>query len=234
MLTYPTSDVPALVDVSFSVPAGASLALVGPSGAGKSTLADVLMGVLEPDAGTVALGGVSPMEAISGSPGSIAYVPQTVFLADTTIRSNVGLGLPPEQIDDELVWKALARAQLDDMVRGLPTQLDTEIGEGGTRLSGGQRQRLGLARALYTDPVLLVLDEATSALDTETEHAVTEVLRALDGDVTVVVVAHRLSTVLNSSVVLYLEAGRLVSSGTFNEVRAAVPRLNRQAELSGL
>jgi len=233
-LTYPDGAVTALADVSFSVPAGCSLALVGPSGAGKSSLADVLMGVLEPDVGTVALGGLSPIDAISGWPGSIAYVPQSVYLADTTIRSNVGLGLTSDEVDDEMVWKALARAQLDDMVRGLPGQLDTEIGEAGTRLSGGQRQRLGLARALYTNPVLLVLDEATSALDTETEHAVTEVIRALDGDVTVVVIAHRLSTVLSSSVVLYLEDGRLISSGTFNEVRAAVPRLNRQAELSGL
>ena len=233
-LTYPDGKVPALNGVSFSVPAGSSLALVGPSGSGKSTLADVLMGVLTPDVGTVALGGTSPVRAITRWPGSIAYVPQSVYLADTSIRNNVALGLTGEMIDDEAVWKALGRAQLRDMVRGLPFQLDTHIGENGARLSGGQRQRLGLARALYMNPALLVLDEATSALDTETEHAITEVLQSLDGEVTVVVIAHRLSTVLTSSLVVYLEDGRLISSGTFKEVRAAVPRLDRQAQLSGL
>jgi ABC-type multidrug transport system fused ATPase/permease subunit len=233
-LTYPGSHVPALKDVSFQVPAGSSIALVGPSGAGKSTLADVIMGVLEPNCGSVALGGVSPIQAISDSPGSIAYVPQNTYLADSTIKSNVALGLPESLIDEAAVWKALSKAQLYDFVRDLPLKIDTPVGENGTRLSGGQQQRLGLARALYTEPTLLVLDEATSALDTETEHAITKVLRGLDGEVTIVVIAHRLSTILTSSLILYLEEGCLVSSGTFDEVRAAVPSLDRQAQLSGL
>jgi ABC-type multidrug transport system fused ATPase/permease subunit len=233
-LTYPGSDVPAIRGVSLKAEAGASIALVGPSGAGKSTLADLIMGVLKPDTGTALLSGVSPIEAIGSWPGAIAYVPQSVYIADGTIRANVALGLPDSLIDEAAVWRALARAQLDVFARTLPNQLDTEVGENGTRLSGGQQQRLGLARALYTEPRLLVLDEATSSLDAETEHAVTEVVTSLHGTVTTVVIAHRLSTVLQASQVLYLEDGALVSSGTFAQVRAAVPRLERQARLSGL
>jgi len=233
-LTYPGSPVAAICGVSFKASAGTSIALVGPSGAGKSTLADLIMGVLRPDTGTALLSGVSPIEAIGTWPGAIAYVPQSVYIADGTIRANVALGLPDSLIDSAAVWKALARAQLEDFVRALPNQLDTKVGENGTRLSGGQQQRLGLARALYTEPRLLVLDEATSSLDAETEHAVTEVITGLHGAVTTVVIAHRLSTVLHSSLVLYLEDGSLISSGTFAEVRAAVPKLERQAMLSGL
>jgi ATP-binding cassette, subfamily B, bacterial PglK len=233
-LTYPGSREPAIRGVSLKAVAGTSIALVGPSGAGKSTLADLIMGVLKPDTGTALLSGVSPIEAIGTWPGAIAYVPQSVYIADGTVRANVALGLSDSLIDEAAVWKALARAQLEDFVRALPQQLDTEVGENGTRLSGGQQQRLGLARALYTEPRLLVLDEATSSLDAETEHAVTEVVASLHGTVTTVVIAHRLSTVLQANLVLYLEEGALVSSGTFAEVRAAVPRLERQARLSGL
>jgi ABC-type multidrug transport system fused ATPase/permease subunit len=233
-LTYPGSRAPAMRGISLKAAAGTSIALVGPSGAGKSTLADLIMGVLEPDSGTALLGGVRPIEAIGRWPGAIAYVPQSVFIADGTVRANVALGLPESVVDEAAVWKALARAQLEGFVRGLPNELDTEVGENGTRLSGGQQQRLGLARALYTEPRLLVLDEATSSLDAETEHAVTEVVTSLHGTVTTVVIAHRLSTVLHASLVFYLEDGALVSSGTFAEVRAAVPRLELQAKLSGL
>jgi ABC-type multidrug transport system fused ATPase/permease subunit len=233
-LTYPGSQQPAIRGVSLQAAAGTSVALIGPSGAGKSTLADLIMGVLQPDRGTALLSGVSPIDAIGSWPGAIAYVPQDVYITDSTIRANVALGLPDSLIDEAAVWRALERAQLAGFVRTLPRQLDTEVGESGARLSGGQQQRLGLARALYTEPKLLVLDEATSSLDAETEHAVTEVVTGLHGTVTTVVIAHRLSTVLHSSLVLYLEDGELVSSGTFSEVRAAVPRLERQATLSGL
>ena len=233
-LTYPGSQVPAVRGVSLRASAGSSIALIGPSGAGKSTLADLIMGVLEPDAGTALLSGVSPFEAIGNWPGAIAYVPQSVYIVNGTVRANVGLGLPSSLIDEAAVWRALERAQLDDFVRALPDKLDTEVGEDGARLSGGQQQRLGLARALYAEPRMLVLDEATSSLDAETERAVTDVVTSLHGTVTTVVIAHRLSTVLHASLVVYLEDGSLVSSGTFDEVRAAVPRLERQAKLSGL
>jgi ABC-type multidrug transport system fused ATPase/permease subunit len=233
-LTYPRSQVPAIRGVSFKVSAGTSIALVGPSGAGKSTLADIIMGVLKPDTGAALLSGVRPIEAIGNWPGAIAYVPQRVYISDGSVKANVALGLPDSLIDEAAVWKALARAQFEDYVRALPRQLDTQVGESGTRLSGGQQQRLGLARALYTEPKLLVLDEATSSLDTETERAVTDVVASLHGTVTTVVIAHRLSTVFHSSLVLYLEDGALISSGTFAEVRASVPGLERQAKLSGL
>ncbi len=233
-LTYPGSDLPALRGVSFQAPAGSSIALVGPSGAGKSTLADLIMGVLIPDGGAAIVSGVTPLEAISTWPGAIAYVPQHVYIADGTITANVALGLPDSLVDEAAVWQALKRAQLGEFICSLPAQLATKVGENGARLSGGQQQRLGLARALYTEPKLLVLDEATSSLDAETEHAVTEVITGLHGTVTTLVIAHRLATVLNSSLVLYLEDGALIASGTFAEVRAAVPRLERQAKLSGL
>ena len=233
-VSYPGSRTPALDDVSFEASAGSSVALVGASGAGKSTLADVIIGAIEQDGGSVVIGGVTPRAAIGRWPGLIAYVPQSVYLADGTIRENVALGIELPAIDEGAVWNALSRAQLADFVRDLPSQLDTEIGEYGARLSGGQQQRLGLARALYTEPAVLLLDEATSALDTETEHAITETLRGLQGEVTLIVIAHRLSTVFTCDLVLYLEAGRLISAGSFDEVRAAVPRLERQAQLSGL
>lgn len=233
-LTYPGSAAAALTDISFRAPAGSAVALIGPSGAGKSTMADVMIGALDPDHGSVRIGGVSPKQAIGNWPGSIGYVPQRTYLADSTIRENVALGLAPEAINPADVWRALDRSQLGDFVRSLPDQLDTRVGENGARLSGGQQQRLGLARALYTEPSVLLLDEATSSLDTETEHAITETLGSLQGQVTTVIIAHRLSTVRFCDLVLYFDCGRLIATGSFDEVRAAVPRLERQAQLSGL
>ncbi len=224
----------ALHHVHLEVPAGTSVALVGPTGAGKSTLADVILGVVQPDSGTVLVGGRDPLEAISVWPGSMAYVPQEVAMATGSIRSNVALGLSPELIDDDLVWDALRRAKLADFLRKSREGLDTIVGEHGVRLSGGQRQRLGIARALYTRPLLLVLDEATSALDAETEWAVVETLQELEGNVTTVTVAHRLATVRHCDVVVYLENGQLVSKGSFDEVVAQVPNFAAQARLLGL
>ena len=231
---YDNALVPALQDVCLRVEPGQSVGLVGKSGAGKSTLADVILGVLEPDSGEATIGGVAPSETASRWPGGIAYVPQDVVLANDTVRANVGLGLPDDAIDDDLVWEALQRAHVADYLRRDRDGLDTVIGEHGIRLSGGQRQRLGIARALYTRPRLLVLDEATSALDAETEQAISETIAELEGNVTLVVIAHRLSTVVNVDNLIYLEQGRIVSSGTFEQVRMAVPALRRQAELMGL
>lgn len=233
-VTYPGAAEPALVDATFSLSSGQSLALVGATGAGKSTLADLILGVLEPDSGSITIDGKSPREAIQAWAGGIAYVPQEVALSHGSIRQNVALGLPDAAIDDELVWHALERAHLSDFLRTSREGLDTLIGERGVRLSGGQRQRLGIARGLYTRPRLLVLDEATSALDAETEHAIADTLSSLEGEVTTVTVAHRLATIRNSDLVLYLEGGRVLARGSFGEVRAAVPRFNHQAELLGL
>jgi ATP-binding cassette, subfamily B, bacterial PglK len=232
--TYPGASSPAVSGINLTVPAGRSVAVVGRSGAGKSTLADLLLGVLSPDSGEIAVGGLSPFEAVGRWPGAIAYVPQEVMLVEDSVRANVALGLPAERIDDQLVWEALGRAGLSGFVRCRPEGLSTLIGERGQRLSGGQRQRLGIARALYSRPRLLVLDEATSAMDAETEQAVTAALRGLDGVVTVIVIAHRLSTVRNVDQVVYLENGRCLAAGTFSEVRSRVPALRRQADLMGL
>ena len=233
-LMYPGAIQPALQGVSLAVTAGESAALVGRSGSGKTTLVDVILGVLEPQEGHVSLGGLPPIDALSKFPGGISYVPQDVILANDTVRANVALGLPNQAIDDDLVQEALARTHLADALRLQGVGLDTYIGESGFRLSGGQRQRLGIARALYTRPRLLVLDEATSALDAETEDAITGTLGELHGDVTLIIVAHRLSTVRNVDQVAYLEHGSVSALGTFSEVRSAVPAFERQATLMGL
>jgi ABC-type multidrug transport system fused ATPase/permease subunit len=233
-VSYEFDAPPAVSEVTFHAPSGSSVALVGSTGAGKSTLADVIIGALEPDSGYVTINGVSPREAISRWPGAIAYVPQSVALVVGTVRDNVALGLPRAAIDDELVWEALRRAHLADFLVNNRDGLDTYIGERGIRLSGGQRQRLGIARALYTRPRLLVLDEATSALDAETERAIVQTLDELEGDVTTITVAHRLATVRRADQLIYLEHGRVVASGSFEEVRAQAPDFDRQAALLGL
>jgi len=233
-ITYPDSAEPAVANASFLTPAGTSLALVGSTGAGKSTLADAIIGVLDPDEGTVTISGLPPREAITRWPGAIAYVPQAVALVFGSVRENVALGLPAAAIDDALVWEALERAHLADFLRSNREGLDTMIGERGVRLSGGQRQRLGIARALYTRPRLLILDEATSALDAETELAIIKTLDELEGEVTTVTVAHRLATVRRADQLLYLQDGRIICRGTFDEVRTTVPDFDRQASLLGL
>ena len=233
-LSYPGAAGSAVADVSLSVPAGSSLALVGPTGAGKSTLVDLVLGVLTPDSGSVRIAGSSPSDATLQWPGALAYVPQDIAVIDGTVRSNVALGLPANIISDDQVWEALDRAQLGDFLRGEREGIDTVVGEHGVKLSGGQRQRLGLARALFTRPRLLVLDEATSALDAETELAVSRALEQLEGDVTLIIVAHRLATIRHCDQVAYLEDGELKALGSFTEVRERVPGFDRQAELLGL
>lgn len=233
-LTYPDADGPAVDGVTLTVRAGESLALVGPTGAGKSTIADLILGILEPDQGSVTLSGVVAGAAAQRWPGAITYVPQDIAVLDGTIRDNVALGLPTELVDDDLVWEALERSSLAAFIRDEREGLDTTVGENGVRLSGGQRQRLGLARALYTRPRLLVLDEATSALDAETELAVSQALDQLEGDVTLVIVAHRLATIRHCTQIAYLENGRILAHGGFEDVRAQQPNFDRQAALLGL
>ena len=234
MMRYDDASDFALANASLTVPAGTSVALVGPTGAGKSTLADVILGVLEPMGGSVLIGGVTPRNAIQTWPGAIAYVPQAVALVQGSVRDNVALGLPRSAVSDDLVWEALRRAHLADFLEEHREGLDTSIGERGFRLSGGQRQRLGIARALYTRPRLLVLDEATSSLDAETELAIIQTLEELEGDVTTITVAHRLATVRQADQVLYLSSGRIVARGSFEEVRSQVQDFDRQASLLGL
>lgn len=233
-LTYPGATEPALRSVSMELAPGKSVALVGATGAGKSTLADVILGVVAPDEGAVLVDGVDPREATQRWPGAIAYVPQAVGLADGSIRDNVALGLPREAIDDDMAWEALERAHLAQFLRESRDGLDTHVGERGVRLSGGQRQRLGIARALYSRPRLLVLDEATSALDAETEMAITATLQELEGEVSTITIAHRLATIRFADEVIFLRRGVVEARGSFDQVRLAVPDFDRQAQLLGL
>jgi len=233
-LTYPEKFDKALLNVSLKASQGAVIAVVVSSGAGKTTLVDVLLGILEPDSGTVQISGVTPLEAISKWPGAIAYVPQDVLVTNGSIRENVALGYPLEAATDELVNDAIRIASLAEFVATLPEGLDTNLGERGAKISGGQRQRIGIARALFTKPKLLVLDEATSALDGGTEESISSDIQKLKGSTTVVLIAHRLSTVRDADLVLYMDKGEIVARGTFEEVRNAVPDFDRQAKLMGL
>jgi ABC-type branched-subunit amino acid transport system ATPase component len=231
---YPGTIKPAVNDASIEVKKGEVVVFVGSSGAGKSTIVDLLLGVLEPDSGTISISNSSPRNVFEEWPGAVAYVPQDVLIFNGTIRENIALGFEPTSIPEEALLDALEKAQLLDYVRALPGGLDSEVGDRGARMSGGQRQRLGIARALLTQPQLLVLDEATSALDGETESNIAEGVQSLKGDVTVVMIAHRLSSVRNADKVIYLHEGRVECVGTFEEVRAAVPDFDRQASLMGL
>jgi ABC-type multidrug transport system fused ATPase/permease subunit len=233
-LTYPNKPTPAISNITLTIPAGASVAFVGPSGAGKTTMIDVFLGVLSPDEGNVLISGLPPLLAVAKWPGAVSYVPQDVVIAAGTIRENVSLGYPPETATDELVMGALKVAHLDRFVAGLPQGVDTPVGERGAKISGGQRQRLGIARAMFTKPHLLVLDEATSSLDGETEASISAAIHAMRGSTTVVMIAHRLSTVRNADIVVYMAEGKAMASGTFEEVRRAVPDFDLQAKLMGL
>lgn len=233
-LTYPTKETPAVRNISLNIKPGQVVSFVGPSGAGKTTIIDLVLGVLEPDSGRVQIQDRPPLETIRLWPGAIGYVPQDVMISNGTIRQNVCLGYSPEEVKDHAVWAALEIAQLANFVKELPNGLETQVGDRGAQLSGGQRQRLGIARAMFTKPKLLVLDEATSALDGATEASISEAVHLLKGGVTIVMIAHRLSTVRESDVIFYMRDGRIDMSGTFEEIRKAIPEFAIQAKLMGI
>ena len=232
--TYPGTSIKAVDCANLEVQPGEIVAFVGPSGAGKSTLVDLTLGVLEPNHGDVRISKLSPIEAIKRWPGAISYVPQDIQVIDDTLKSNIAMGYPEHEQQDELVYEALKIAQLDSFLRECNSDLNFEVGERGNKLSGGQRQRLGIARALFTKPKLIVLDEATSALDGQTEFDISEAIFSLRGKVTILLIAHRLSTVKNADKIVYMEQGKILAIGKFNEVRNQISNFDKQAELMEL
>ena len=231
---YPGTTQPALENISLEVKEGETIAIVGSSGAGKTTLVDLILGILSPNSGTVEVSDTNPLDAISKWPGAISYVPQDVFMANGSFLDNVVMGFDPKFANIDSIKTALQLAHLYSHVEKQSANLDALIGERGSSLSGGQRQRLGIARALYTKPRLLVLDEATSALDGQTEADISGSIQGLRGEVTLLVIAHRLSTIKSADRIYYLEKGRLVAIGSFDEVRAQILDFDEQARLMGL
>ena len=232
--SYPDATVPTIKNLNLDLREGEFLAIVGPSGAGKTTLIDLILGVSTPNTGTVSISDTTPAEVLRVWPGAMAYVPQDVAMIEGTIRKNVCLGYAQEDIPDVDVVDALKLAQLWDFVESLENGLNHNIGERGMKLSGGQRQRLGIARALLSKPRFIVLDEATSALDGETERRISEALKSLRGECTIVVVAHRLSTVRDADAVAYVEDGEVKAIGSFDYVRREIADFEKQAKLMGL
>lgn len=217
--SYPDSDSPVLKNINLDIPMGTSVAFVGGSGSGKTTLIDLILGLFAPSSGRVLRNGKPVQDDLPGWFQSIGYVPQDVFIADSTVLEAVAFGLEPHEIDEERVRYCLEAAELTEVVESLDEGIMTMIGHNAVRLSGGQRQRLGIARALYRNPSVLIMDEATSALDNETEHKITKAIEKISKDITVIIVAHRLSTVRHVDQLVYLSHGEIVSCGTFTEVQ---------------
>ena len=221
-------------DISLDISEGKFIAFVGPSGGGKSTLIDLILGLAASSSGSVTISGLTPVDAIKKWPGSIGYVPQDVFIENSTVKENICLGFNPDSVPDDLVWQALQLSDLSDFVKGLDGQLSYRISDAGKNLSGGQRQRLGIARALLTKPKIVIFDEATSALDAETENRVSESILKLTGECTVIFIAHRLSVVRSADMIFYIDKGKIVNQGTFEELRSINADFNNQANFMGI
>jgi ATP-binding cassette subfamily C protein len=229
--SYPGQSAKALDNVALEIRKGEVIGLVGKSGAGKTTLVDVILGLLQPQQGAVLADGTSIAGQQKEWGRLVGYIPQAIYLTDDSIRRNVAFGIEDADIDEEAVRRAVAAAQLAGFVDGLKHGLDTTVGERGVRLSGGQRQRVGIARALYRDPQLLVLDEATSALDVETESDVNEAIRQLGKSKTLIVIAHRLTTVKTCDRLYLIDDGRVADSGTYSELASRNPWFRRINEI---
>ena len=230
---YAPASRPAVTDVNLTIEQGQSIGIVGPTGAGKSTLLDLLLGLIEPTSGRLLVDDSDVSRAPRAWQRQIGYVSQTPYLMDDSLRRNIAFGLPSDTIDEQHLRAAVSAAQLDDVVVTLPQGLDTPVGDRGVRLSGGQRQRVAIARALYRDPAVLVLDEATAALDLETEREVSRAIDALRGSRTVVVVAHRLSTVRRCDRIVVLKAGRVAAVGSYTELLATDSQFQQLIETDG-
>jgi ABC-type multidrug transport system fused ATPase/permease subunit len=232
--SYPGNAADVISGIDLTIKSGQSVAIVGNSGAGKTTFVDLILGILNPKNGSVKISGLAPSDVTRLWPGAISYIPQDVLVVNSTVRENVVLGYDSNLIGDSEVWEALRIAQLDEFVKSLSEGLDSYVGDRGAMLSGGQRQRLGIARAMFSKPALLVMDEATSALDGKTESQFSEAISLLKGRVTVILIAHRLSTIRDVDRVVYLEGGRVFAEGSFDEVKTLVPAFHYQAKLMGL
>lgn len=231
--TFDDSNVPVISNLSFRVAPGEIVALVGPSGSGKSTVCDLLLGLLTPSEGNVVIGGVSARDCIQRSPGIVSYVPQETLIIPGTITENITIGIPKEDVDQIALRETIMNSQLSDFVDSLLKGTHQLIGDTGIKLSGGQRQRVGMARALYSRPKLLILDEPTSALDAETENLLLQTLNIMKGRCSILIIAHRLSTLRIVDRLMYMENGVLLASGDVLSVRNAVPRFDSQAGLQG-
>jgi ABC-type bacteriocin/lantibiotic exporter with double-glycine peptidase domain len=232
--TYTDAMNDTIQNISLDIAEGRFIAFVGPSGGGKSTLIDLILGLLAPSSGSITISGLKPVDAIKKWPGSIGYVPQDVFIENSSIKENICLGFNPTTVSDDLVWQALQLADLSDFVKGLEGQLSFRISDAGKNLSGGQRQRLGIARALLTKPKIVIFDEATSALDAETENRVSESILKLTGECTVIFIAHRLSVVRSADMIYYIDKGKIISQGSFEELRKLNADFNNQANFMGI
>ena len=232
--SYEKAQTPALKSVSLEILKNTTVGFVGSSGAGKSTSVDIILGLLLPSSGEVLVDGVDIRSHLQSWQRKIGYIPQMIYLCDDTIKSNIAFGVAPEDIEEEKVWQALRLAQLEDFVRVLPLGLNTTIGERGIRLSGGQRQRISIARALYHDPQVLVMDEATAALDNETERDFMAALDGLSGGKTIIVIAHRLTTVQSCNKIFFLKEGQLVAEGKYNELIKDCPQFRDMARATRL
>jgi ABC-type multidrug transport system fused ATPase/permease subunit len=233
--SYPDSKSSSLEEINIMVSPGQHVGIVGKSGAGKSTLVDLILGVSKPSKGLVTISGVSPFTAVQTWPGAIAFVPQSLDIVHGTICQNITLE-PPGNLcsNHDQVWKALEAAQLKEFVKSLENGIETLIGDSGINISGGEKQRLAIARALFTNPKLIILDEATSSLDSETESQLIKSIKAWKGDATVLHIAHRLASVKNADLIHYIDNARIIGTGTFKELRVAIPSFDLQAEIQGL
>ncbi len=230
--TYPSVDAPSVEDINLVVKRGETVGLAGASGAGKSTTIEIILGLISPQLGEVVVDGTQVTDI--NPPQKIGFVPQLVSVIDDTVRRNVAFGVEDDLIDDDAVWAAIESSRLGDAIRQMDAGLDTRLNEKGVRLSGGQRQRIGIARALYLNPGILILDEATSAVDNETEAQITESINAFRRSKTIIIIAHRLSTLRDCDYVLYFEAGKIAGKGSFEELIKTQPSFKRLVELGTL